>query len=148
MSEQPNWKHVGSIGDRDPIAYGGGFIYEDTTGVYAPEVTYFEPAPDEEWHKTEGKTPVTVYRFVLERDPRSEWWWERLAEVASYTTRTIEHCQADAFGTPQQQAQLYSDLISYFGAEEFDSYSTTMTEDEAYERYAAEMTATGKGEYV
>jgi hypothetical protein len=147
MSEQPNWKHVGSIGDRDPIAYGGGFIYEDTTGVYAPEVVYFEPAPDEEWHKTEGQTPVTVYRFILERDSQVEWWYDRLSDVAEYTEQMLEVLQAHAIGTLEQRAQLYSDLISYHGAENFDSYPVQMTEDEAYAKYDAEMTATRKGEY-
>ena len=140
---QPIWKHEPSvwIGDRDPIAYGGGFAYTDETGVYAPEIVWFEPAPDEERHKTEGNTPVQVYRFIIEREPQTEWWYGRLADVASFTGRPLEELQADAKGTLQAQAGLYSDLIHYYSAEEFDSYPVTMTEDEAYTRYAAEMDA-------
>lgn len=66
-TQQPEWKNVGHIGDVDPIAHGGGFVYVDTTGVYPPELTWFEPGSDEQWHKTEGKTPLQVYRTVLDR---------------------------------------------------------------------------------
>jgi len=137
---QPVWQHVGSIGDKDPIAYGGGFIYEDTTGVYPSEVAWFEPAPDEEWHKTEGKTPLQVYRFILERDPESEWWWKRLTEVANTCDLSTQDAQDMACSTDvRQRAALYACLIYYFGAFEFDSDPLTMTEDEAYQRYATEI---------
>lgn len=66
MTEQPKWKCVGHIGDVDPIAFGGGFVYIDETGVYPPELAYFDPASDEQWHKTEGKTPVEIYRLTLD----------------------------------------------------------------------------------
>jgi hypothetical protein len=66
MTQQPSWKCIGHVGDCDPIAHGGGFIYIDTTGVYGPEMTWFEPAPDDDWHKTEGATPLQVYRLMLE----------------------------------------------------------------------------------
>lgn len=63
---QPQWKLAGHVGDIDPIAFGGGFVYVDETGVYPPEMTYFEPAPDEEWHKLGDKVPVQIYRVVLD----------------------------------------------------------------------------------
>lgn len=138
-TKQPNWQYVGHFGV-DPIAYGGGFVYQDVTEVYPPEVTYFEPASDEQWHKLEEKTPVTIYRFILEQDSESKWWYKRLSDIALYTGRPLEEIQLDAHSTnPLTLAQLYSDLISYFGAEEFDSYPITMTEEEAYEKYAGEL---------
>jgi hypothetical protein len=139
VSQQPEWKCVGHIGDRDPIAHGGGFVYEDTTGVYDPEITWFEPAPDEDWHKTEGKTPVEVYRFIIERIPEREWWYDKLDDVARSCGRTAEDYIVEASGTVMERAMLYMDLIGYFGAFEFCQYPITMTEDEAYERYAEEM---------
>ena len=143
---QPIWKNDPSvwIGDRDPIAYGGGFLYIDETGVYVPEISWFEPAPDEDWHKTEGKTPLQVYRLLLERQPENEWWYERLADIASFTGQSVEQLQADAVGSLQAQADLYADLVRYFGAEEFDSDPLTMTEDEAYAKFDEEMKARGK----
>lgn len=55
---QPNWKLVGTVGDINPLDYSGGFIFEDTTGVYAPEVEYID-APDDD----NGKW--RVYRFEV-----------------------------------------------------------------------------------
>jgi hypothetical protein len=71
MTNQPEWKYVGRIGDVDPISYGGGFVYEDVTGVYPPELSYIEPATDEEWEKytnadNEDALPLQVYRIVLD----------------------------------------------------------------------------------
>ena len=142
MTNQPVWKYAGHIGDTDPIAYGGGYVYTDKTGVYAPELTWFEPAPDEEWHKTEGTTPLQVYRVMLERDSTAEWWYDKLESIASYIGQTLEDVQIMAKSSnPVELAQLYSDLFSYFGVHEFDSYPNTMTEDEAYAQYAEEMKA-------
>lgn len=146
QSKQPVWKHVASIGDVDPIAYGGGFVYEDTTGMYPPEVAYFDPAPDEVWHKTEGKTPLTVYRFILEPKPENEWWYDKLGEIAAFTGRTTEDLQKDAKSTIVVQANLYRDIIAYYGVTEFDQYPATMTEEEAYHKYADEMK--GTSEYI
>lgn len=140
-TKQPVWKYAGHLGDVDPIAYGGGFVYTDETGVYGPEMVWFEPGTDEQWHETEGETPLQVFRVLLER-PESEWWFEKLEEIASYTGLPTEELILTAKSdNPVRRALIYSDLISYFGAEEFDSYPVTMTEDEAYERYAAEMKA-------
>jgi len=140
-TKQPVWKCIGRVGDVDPIAYGGGFIYKDETGVYGPEMTHFEPLPDEEWHKTEGKTPVNVYRVLLESGTR-EWWYEKLDAIASYTGQSLEELQADAVSpNPITLAFLYGSLISYFGVEEFDSYPVVITEDEAYTKYVEEMKA-------
>jgi len=72
LTNQPIWKYAGHIGDVDPLSYGGGFVYVDETGVYPPELTYFEPATDDEWqtHRDNDKQdeiPITVYRIVLDR---------------------------------------------------------------------------------
>src|ERR1039458_5750984 len=55
-------KLVAQLGDASPIDYGGYFIYEDDTGVYAPEGELLE-SPDTD------ETPEgwKVYRFSLDR---------------------------------------------------------------------------------
>lgn len=58
---QPIWKRVANLGDASPLEHGGYFVYEDQTGVYAPEAEYFQPNEDED-----DDAPVNVYRFVLE----------------------------------------------------------------------------------
>lgn len=108
-TKQPVWKFKGHCGDVDPIAHGGGFVYEDATGVYAPEMTWFEPAPDEDWHKTEGQTPVSIYRVCIERDSTKEWWYSKLGNVASCLGATVEEVQGWASGDTMSQAQLYFD---------------------------------------
>ncbi len=163
---QPEWECVGHIGDVDPIAHGGGFVYRDTTGVYAPCLAYFEPGSDEDWHKTEGATPLQVYRLGLDpprfktfmygshdqsklADPSSrgtvwrwynEWFVEDLPSVASSAGTTACKLLRLLFSnSPMDRASAYQDIIGHFGAYEFDQYPLTMTEDEAYAKYEAEM---------
>jgi hypothetical protein len=90
---QPIWECIGHIGDVDPIAYGGGFIYTDQTGVYPPELTWFEPGSHEEWKEKGAETQLKVYRIILERDSTSEWWYSRLAAVSSSTGLPVEELQ-------------------------------------------------------
>lgn len=139
MSQQPIWKYVGHVGDRDPIAHGGGFVYEDITGVYPPEIHWFEPGSDEEWRDKGGATKLQVYRVMIEPDPEGEWWWKRLDDVASFTGLYLEALQESAKDTTMERAILYADMLHYFGLHEFDSYPIEMTEDEAYSRYAFEL---------
>jgi hypothetical protein len=139
-TQQPEWKCVGHIGDVDPIAHGGGFVYIDTTGVYGPELTWFEPGSDEQWHKTEGATKLNEYRVLLENNAQHEWWFEKLTEVAQSCGQDEASYREDALSTePMKRALVYWDLLSYFGPHEFDSYPIERTEDEAYTHYADEM---------
>jgi hypothetical protein len=138
-TRQPKWKYVGAFGDVDPIAHGGGFVYEDRTGVYPPEFVYFEPGSDESWHKHRGNTPVLEFRVIIESDPESEWWYTKLPDVARTCGQSLEDYQRFAHGTTLERAFLYEGLISYFGAEEFDSYPRERTEGKAYFRYWREM---------
>jgi hypothetical protein len=47
-TQQPEYKYLGHFGDTDPVAYGGGFVYTDATGVYRPWAEYIEPATEDE----------------------------------------------------------------------------------------------------
>jgi hypothetical protein len=71
---QPKWELIGQLGDKDPISYGGYFIFRDTTGVYAEEAEYLivpddddEEDDEEEEVVEEGEGKYIVYRFILER---------------------------------------------------------------------------------
>lgn len=139
-TQQPQWKCIGHIGDVDPIAHGGAFVYIDETGVYPAEMTWFQPGPDETWDKIGGQTPLEQYRIILERDPTDEWWWDKIPEVAKSCGQTEDEFRAFATDpNPLKRAWVYDSLIAYFGPHEFDSYPTTQTEDQAYEQYAEEM---------
>ena len=159
MTRQPEWKFAGHIGDVDPIAYGGGFVYSDVSGnFYPPEMSWFEPSDDNLWHNLEEKTPVTVYRLVLDRGvfwtrgsyherwgkynryQYKEWWFRDLPALSRSTgIDETELWKAAMFGDTMERAWLYYSLIGYFGPHEFDSYPIVSTEGECYERYAEEM---------
>ncbi len=59
MSKQPDWKFIINLGDCHPLDHGGYFIFQDQTGVYAPEGVYTEPNDEEAEHHT-------MHRFILE----------------------------------------------------------------------------------
>ncbi len=99
-----------------------------------------EPSSDELWHELGEKTPLDVYRILLEKDSTREWWYEKLGEIKTFTGQTLQQLINDAANPDSLvRAWVYDSLIRYFGVEEFDSYPLRMTEDEAYERYASEM---------
>jgi hypothetical protein len=139
-TKQPKWKIVGHVGDVDPISYGGGFVFIDETGIYPPELAWFEPATDEEWHEKGEESKLEYFRVVLEKDSSREWWYSRLNEITSFLGVSLEELQTAAKSeNPLTLAQLYSSLIAFYGAEEFDSYPVTLTEKEANEKFSAEL---------
>jgi hypothetical protein len=168
-TKQPSWKCIGHIGDVDPIAYGGGFVYIDETGIYPPELTYFEPAEDSNWQENGKQSKLQKYRVVLDA-PRfktltdkgkrecfgtkelpanqrgntwywySEWYVKDLVSVANACgTRAFSLLRDLMSRNPMRRAFAYESLIRYFGVHEFDSYPRTLTEGEAYARFAEEM---------
>jgi hypothetical protein len=132
---------VTSIGDRDPIAYGGAFVYVDETGVYPPEMTVFEPAYEEEWDNDGENSILRIYRIILEPNVKNEWWYEKLADVSQWSGLPVEyyHEMLEGEGSIGIKAMAYNDLIEYFGFENFDFYPEEMTATAAYDRYFKEM---------
>lgn len=49
-TKQPAWKFIANLGDASPLEHGGFFVYQDETGVYAPEARYLEPN-DSTWER-------------------------------------------------------------------------------------------------
>jgi hypothetical protein len=138
-TQQPQWQIVAHIGDVDPIAHGGAFVYEDKTGAYVPEMSWFQPGTDREWSELGGATPLKIYRILLEKDSTCEWWFKDLERIARYTGIPYTRLIILAFGSTREKAELYEHLLRFFGPYEFDSDPITMTEDEAYTKYAEEM---------
>jgi hypothetical protein len=139
LTKQPTWKYVGRLGDVDPITYGGGFVYEDESGVYSPELQWFEPTPDEVWEELGDKTPVQTYRILLEKDSKNEWWYDKLNELAPFTGLSLEYLEGLATSATASKASLYESLIQYWGPENFDSYPQTLTESDARQKFAEEL---------
>ena len=142
-TQQPIWKLSANLGDVNPLV-GGGLLYEDTTGAYAPELVLIHWSEDPGQFSVSriccdlcyqiGADGVSDNRFHKDRPA---WFSDKLASVEAC-------CGSDA-GTllaslcdvnPAARALGYLCLVSYFGAFEFDQYPARMTEAELRTRYA------------
>lgn len=143
MTKQPVWKLSANLGDVNPLE-GGGLLYEDTTGVYAPELVIIQESEEPGQFRvsrvccdlcfqigTDGVSDNKIHK------EKPTWFSDKLTSVESY-------CGSDA-GTllaslcdvnPVARALGYLCLVSYFGAFEFDQYPASMTEAELRTRYA------------
>lgn len=142
---QPEWELVGTIGDRNPVEYGGGYVFRDKTGVYDPEVEYVEPIETDD-----GSAGVFAYRVVLESHTYvngilsdNKFHPDKAVWYADDLDRVCETCDCDrdelignlCGDDPVARAWAYETLASYFGWHEFDHYHLTLTADEAEKRY-------------
>lgn len=152
MTQQPEWELIGTIGDVDPLGYGGGWIFRDKTGVYAPEIEYVEPIGD--GGSRDDVQSVTVYRVVLEphtctgngqtfvlsdnpyHPEKSAWYAESLSAACQSCDCDRDELIAALCGNdPVAKARAYETLAGYFGWDEFDNYPLNLTPSEAEERY-------------
>jgi len=145
---QPEWKLVGRIGDCNPVDYGGGYVFVDTTGVYCPEVEWVDPVnPDKD------ESPVYVYRFTLENCFYTNgvlsdnefhkdfpvWFADSVAALAEQFQEEeawlIEKFCSD---DPMERAFAWQEVAMYWGWDEMDGYPLSMTYAEAEARYSQE----------
>lgn len=161
---QPKWKLIANLGDRNPIDYGGYFVYIDETGVYDPEAELLEVTNENDCEATEW----SVYRFSLERctlengilsdnkyhKDHAAWFAkpereraERpqdttyLKNVADCMGMELEALQAMfCSDNPIERAHAYRCVGEYHGFENLDSYPLTFTDRAEVEaRYAEEI---------
>lgn len=137
-TKQPDWKFIANIGDADPAVEGGVFVYEDTTGVYAPEAEVLSPRHNQRsWE---------IHRIVLDKCTfidgvlsDNKFHPDKPAWFADEIERVIDTC-----GCPKiiewlcgedivDRARAYQSLWEYFGLENFDSYPLRI--DPLAERY-------------
>ena len=157
---QPIWKYLDNIGDENPIENGGFFIFEDTTGVYAPEA--------EVWDEIDG----LAYRFSLDQlvyvhvETEGEkhdklmtkriWDMVNNGERLPYPALTYDEWFTDTVLQLDDQQTLgdtsivslltskssieraigYREIGLYWGYENLDGYPLHLTDEEAEERYA------------
>jgi hypothetical protein len=149
-TQQPDWELVGTIGDVDPLGYGGGFVFRDKTGVYPPEIEYVEPIGD--GGSRDDVQSVTAYRVVLEPHtyidgvlsdnpfhPAYPVWYADDLDSMCKTCDCDRDELIDKFCSddPMERAMAYENVASYWGWHELDHYPLTLTPAEAEERYAA-----------
>jgi len=157
MTQQPKWKLIVNLGDANPIAYGGVFVYRDETGIYPPEMEKLESIENAFGEPTKWE----VHRVVLDQckirpgsarlipakyDPATwthpiasydEWFNDSLSSVADFAGIPVDElremfCSSD----PVTLAFAYQAVFNYHGWDNGDSYPLTFTdEDELKERY-------------
>jgi len=161
MAQQPNWKSIGTVGDVNPLDYDGGYVYEDTTGVYPAELEYVRNVSGTE----DENGPWEVYRWPLDRyemvdaggdtllvpfgfGSRSDlphplanydaWFNDDISQVASYVGSNVAEMRASLCSdNPMERAWVYLDLATCHGFENFDSYPLDYSDREELEkRYA------------
>lgn len=150
-TKQPTWKQIGTVGDINPFEHDGGFIYQDETGVYPPELEYIvnrsldgrEPGP---WNvyrwpldrceavTVDGKTLLVPFGFPARTDlphplaDYDEWFNSNLENAASSVGRNVNEFRADLCAENlNMRAAAYLDLALYHGFENFDSYPLAFT---------------------
>ena len=152
-TQQPEWKLVAQLGDANPVEHGGRFVYQDTTGVYSPEIEVL--TSPEEWNES-SKCEWTVHRFICNPctytngilsdnkfHPASKAWFaDKLASVAISFDVTKDSIVNDLTSdNVVVKASAWLMLADYFGLHEFDYYPLTLTRDEVLTRYKKETLA-------
>lgn len=160
MTQQPAWKFVANLGDASPIEYGGMFLYEDETGVYAPELEKLdEPTDDEDADSDDARWTVrrvTLDKLKLHRQedtlylvsdayepswpyPASqyvEWFVKDLADVADTMGTTRQELETALCGDDiQARAWAYQCVYDHHGWDNGDSYPLSLTRKEVEARY-------------
>ncbi len=160
---QPKWRFVASIGDVDPVSYGGTLIFRDSTGVYCEEAASIQPSFDDD-------NNIYVYRFVLEKctfingvlsdnkfHPEHPAWFAKpesekatrpqdstyLSSPCSFCDVTYEDmvmrlCSDD----PILRAMAYDDIGRYHGFENLDGYPLEMTAGQVRRKYRSALKQT------
>jgi hypothetical protein len=126
-------RKIGSIGDVDPVNYGGGYIFTAARSG-GPWVEYFDglesvaPDADEDEDLDLG---VTVYRVDLHEDAKRflSWFdWVEWEKVASSTGQDAEdYTNLTNLRTAQGRALAIQDAAGYYGWHEFDQDPLQLT---------------------
>lgn len=141
MTNQPVWKRVAQLGDRDPRQHGGYWVFVDETGVYPPEAELLVIDEDE---------AGTAYRFILEpctfingilsdnqfHPELPAWFADKIDAVAS--TNGLKTEDLIAFfcsNEPISRALAWKAVADHYGAFEMDQYPRRFTPSEIEEHY-------------
>lgn len=148
MTKQPVWQYLDNLGDATPLEYGGDFVFEDTTGVYPPELEHYDPDDGRAYRVVLERLALVDGILVLDRIAANQ---KKLPHpLASYEVWFSKHLAgiASACGTSQEtliawltsgniiaRAQAYIEIGLVEGWENLDGYPLVLAPGEAYERY-------------
>lgn len=141
---QPKWKLVAQLGDRDFTDYGGYFIYEDTTGVYPSEAEKLF-APHNDASKWEVRRfilrPCTFQNGILSDNKfhpdHPAWFADKIGACANYVGIPLaELIDMLVNGNTVNRALGWQAIGDYFGYENLDSYPLYFSRAEVEKRYS------------
>jgi len=140
-------RKLGSIGDVNPIDYGGGYIFS-APEVGGPWVEYFEGLDSDDRVSRIGygedadekidALKVELYRVDLGKDGPDflrDYDWVDWEDVAATTGQDPSAYAPGKLRTAQQRALAVQDATSLHGWHNFDSYPLQMTVAELRERW-------------
>lgn len=119
---------VGTIGDVNPVDYGGGVVLEDGVGVCSVE--WYEPLDEDD-----DGSDVWVYRVDI--DHGVEDWMELNAVARTSGLDVAELTAGFDSKDPVTRARAWWTLACHYGWHELDSYPDRLTYAEAEARLAA-----------
>lgn len=152
-TQQPKWKLVANLGDKNPIDHGGYFVYVDQTGVYPPEAALLE-SPE-----TDAGT-WTAWRFVLDpctftngvlsdnkfHPDKPAWFADDLDKLAQFVGQTKEQLiELFTSDDPLKRAQAWRAVGDYFGYENLDGDPLQLSREEAERKYGNQTVAESQG---
>lgn len=143
-TNQPVWKVVGNVGDINPIEYGGGIVFEDTTGVYEPEMHCFNN--NEEHEGTDKEVELSV--VLLEKcyfnritntlsdnkyhKDHAAWFAKDISKIVEcYGIESKQLIEWLCSDDTMERAMGYETLVNYYGKYEFDQDPTEISAEKA-----------------
>ena len=122
---------IGHIGDVNWLDYGGGPVYKTDNGYF---LEYVQSDEDED-----GPHKVWTIYGVSMPDPSGIKDWLKRGDIQKFTgVSTKEYLSALRSKNPLAEAQIWSDIASYYGWHELDQYPLTLNRKEVTLRYGEE----------
>jgi hypothetical protein len=134
---QPSYWCIATLGDVDPLQYGGKFVCIDRRGIYAPIMLILQGK--ERGKKERLCHEIELGRCFIVRDSggemkgvganhfhahMTEWFgsYSHLEDVANFAGYNSEKALAESLASQNvlDRAQAYDSLVSYFGGHVFD----------------------------
>jgi hypothetical protein len=136
-------RKIGSIGDVNPIEYGGGYIFS-APDIDGPWVEYYYGMESELPNVEEDPEDVphllaTVYRVDLHSNAREflNWYdWIDWEDVADSTGQDVDVYRPSRLKSVRDRAFAIWDAASHYGWHEFDQYPLQLTLGELMRRWA------------
>lgn len=151
-TNQPVWQFVANLGDANPLAHGGFFVYSDRTGKYAPECVLLEPKEGEDdprdpgmfWSVRRFSCDACTFQNGVLSDNRfhptlAAWFADRLEAMAdTFGTTSADLIALFTSDKPLDRAEAWRTVGEYFGYDNLDSYPIKLMRKDVFNRYRAE----------